>query len=267
MPELAEVEYYRKIWNPGLGSKITRVHIHPTARVFRGEPVTAFATALEGAIYKESTTHGKNMLFQFSRSIWLGGHLGMSGEMRVEPASHAPGKHDHLVLYTKQHALILTDPRMFGRWRIHEGKTPPPWWQELPPQVLSDGFTLARLREALSRHARQPLKAFLLDQAWFPGVGNWMADEILWRLKWHPARLVGGIKPAEATRLRKAIQDISQGAMDIIGKDWSDPPADKWLMTHRWRDGGFCPRCKEPLHREELRGRTCCWCLKCQPPA
>ncbi len=264
MPELAEVEYYRKIWNAGIGKKITRVHVHPSARVFRGEPVAAFATALEGSTYKASTTHGKNMLFQFTRSIWLGGHLGMSGEMTLAGADYAPGKHDHLVLFTTKHALILTDPRMFGRWRIHQSKQPPPWWSELPPAVLSAEFTTARLAEALQRHARQPLKALLLDQTWFPGIGNWMADEILWRLKWHPARAAGGIKKAGITQLHQAVQDISRSALEIIGTDWSDPPAETWLITHRWRDGGFCPRCKGPLHREDLRGRTCCWCPKCQ---
>ncbi len=264
MPELAEVEFYRKIWSPALGKKLVRVHVHPHARVFRGEPVAAFTTALEGCIYRASQTHGKQMLFQFSRSIWLGGHLGMSGEMKLGPPDYTPAKHDHLVLYTRQHALILTDPRMFGRWRIHEGKTPPPWWTELPPQVLDAAFTTERLTSALTRHARVPLKALLLDQAWFPGIGNWMADEVLWRLQWPPTRLPGSLRRPAIAKLHAALQSICQSALEIIGTDWSDPPAETWLITHRWRDGGNCPRCQTALQRAELRGRTCCWCPRCQ---
>ena len=263
MPELAEVEYYRKIWNPGLRQKILRVHVHPTARVYRGEPVEAFARALEGTQFLDSFTHGKNMLFSFSRGIWIGGHLGMTGEMIVSDASHAPAKHDHLVLFQKERALVFRDPRMFGRLRIHEGKTPPAWWEELPPGVLTDGFTAARVTEALTRHGKSPMKALLLDQSWFPGIGNWMADEILWRLKWHPARLAGQVPKRSIAPLRQTIQQVSQQAMDTIGQTWADPP-DTWLFNHRWKDGGHCPRCRTPLIREDLRGRTCCWCPKCQ---
>jgi formamidopyrimidine-DNA glycosylase len=52
--------------------------------------------------------------------------------------------------------------------------------------------------------------------------------------------------------------------MQTIAVDWSDPPA-SWLMRHRWKDGGKCPRCGADLVRETLRGRTACWCSLCQP--
>jgi formamidopyrimidine-DNA glycosylase len=53
--------------------------------------------------------------------------------------------------------------------------------------------------------------------------------------------------------------------MRVIGTDWGDL-SDAWLMNHRWRDGGICPRrgCRTGLVREDLRGRTTCWCPKCQ---
>ena len=69
---------------------------------------------------------------------------------------------------------------------------------------------------------------------------------------------LAGIAP-----LRQTIQQVSQQAMETIGETWADPP-DTWLFNHRWKDGGHCPRCRTPLIREDLRGRTCCWCPKCQ---
>ena len=263
MPELAEVEYYRKIWDPGLGSKILRVHLHPRARVFRGEPAESLPAALTGATFQASHAHGKQMLFAFSRRIWLGGHLGMSGEMLCLPPDHAPGKHDHLILFTRTAALTFRDPRMFGRLRIHEGKSPPAWWSDMPPAAGSSNFTPAQVRTALTRHPRLPLKTLLLDQRYFPGIGNWMADEILWQLRGAPATPAGSLPPSAHTHLHRTLQKISRHALATIGQTWADPPA-SWLFLHRWRDGGHCPRCSTPLTRADLLGRTCCWCPDCQ---
>ena len=263
MPELAEVAYYAAQWNPGLSQKILRVHTGPKPRFFRNTHSSAFA-ALAGTTYRHARTHGKNMLFEFSGGLWLSGHLGMTGELLTGPPEHPPTAHDHLVLYTKSIALIFRDFRMFGSVRLDESpSTPPAAWQSLPPEILSPQFTTARVAGALQRHARSPLKAFLLDQAWFPGVGNWMADEVCYQLQLNPATPSGTVDPAA---LRKVLRAICQKSMKTIAVDWSDPPA-TWLMPYRWKDGGLCPdkNCGTALVRETLRGRTACWCPVCQP--
>ena len=265
MPELAEVAYYTTQWNPGLGQKIQRVHTGPKPRFFRQTHASAFA-ALAGTTYRSTRTHGKNMLFEFSGDLWLGGHLGMTGELLTGPSDHAPSAHDHLVLYTTTAALIFRDFRMFGCVSLEESKAgPPPSWEALPPEILSPGFSTARVREALQRHARSPIKAFLLDQAWFPGIGNWMADEACYQLHLHPATSSGTV---DAAALRRVLRAICQKSMKTIAIDWSDPPV-SWLMQHRWKEGGLCPakKCRTPLVRETLRGRTACWCPACQPAA
>lgn len=261
MPELAEVAYYARRWDAALHKRILRVHVHPQARVFRGGHAGQMAQALTGAEYREPLTHGKQMLFTFSGGVWLGGHLGMTGELLAEPPDYAPQKHDHLVLFTADAALVYRDPRMFGLWRLDKGMEPPSWWQSLPPEILAKTFTAAHVAGFLRRHARSPLKALLLDQSGFPGIGNWMADEAVWQLRLHPATAAG---LADAAALRRVLQSITRTALRSIGRDWSDPPA-TWLFRHRWKAGGNCPRCRTLLARETLRGRTACWCPQCQP--
>src|SRR5262245_15590976 len=180
MPELAEVEFFRRKWSAGRGQVVRRVDLHPGKRPFRGTDTTALRRWLKGRRLIESETHGKRMLFRFSGESWLGIHLGMTGELRVEPPGFRAGPHDHLVLRQKHHTLVFSDPRQFGRIRFHRGIEPPAWWRDLPPALTSSAFTLPRMRDYLARHARAPIKAVLLAQAGFPGVGNWMADEILW---------------------------------------------------------------------------------------
>ncbi len=265
MPELAEVAYYVAQWNPGLGQKIHRIHTGPKPRFFRRSlgHATAFQI-LTGTTYRAARTHGKNMLFEFSSGLWLTGHLGMTGELLTAPSSHLPTAHDHLILYTKTLALIFRDFRMFGSVCLDESKTgPPASWLAQPPEILSPAFTTARVTLALQRHPRSPIKALLLDQAWFPGIGNWMADEACYQLRLHPATPALQVPPAA---LYKTLRAIALTSLKTIAIDWSDPPA-TWLMTHRWKDGGHCPqkKCRAPLTRATLRGRTACWCPACQP--
>lgn len=262
MPELAEVEYFRKQWDPGLDKIVQRVAWHPKARIFRGIDPKAFEKTLTGAKLRSSIAHGKQMLFRFDRAS-LGIHLGMTGKMLTAAPDHSPGKHDHLVLFQKQQALVFSDFRLFGRALFHEGADEPAWWTERPPDVLSPEFTKSAVAAFLARRKGVPIKAALLMQEQFPGIGNWMADEILWRAKILPSKRCGTLSEQIVNILWKETREVSRQALRIIGTDFSDPP-DSWLFLHRWEKGGNCPHCGLELHRAQVGGRTTCWCPHCQ---
>ncbi len=267
MPELAEVEFYRKQWDPGLGETVSAVEVHPAARIFREAPAKAVQRGLKGRRFTGSRAHGKQLLFEFSDGAWLGLHLGMSGELTIMDEDAAPAKHDHLVLRLPGLALVFRDPRMFGKVSLDlttDGE-PPEWWRTLPPQPLDEGYTKEKVRDFLRRFPKTPLKTLLLDQRGFPGIGNWMADEVCWQMRLSPQTPAASLDQVQAAALWITIRKVSAAAMETIGVDWSDPP-DSWLMNHRWKDGGHCPRrnCRSPLVREDLRGRTTCWCPRCQ---
>ncbi|MEO0447124.1 MAG: DNA-formamidopyrimidine glycosylase family protein [Verrucomicrobiota bacterium] len=272
MPELAEVEYYRKQWLPGLGETINQVHRHPKARVFRHcRPRLPFSQWLEGTTFGEAEAHGKHLLFRFDRPasfpIWLGIHLGMTGRLLcLEHPAHSPEKHDHLVLQLNKHALTFQDSRMFGWVRLDCGPDTPDWWSALPPSLFSESFADDAFRHRLDRRSNSRLKPLLLDQSLFPGIGNWMADEVLWRSRLSPQSRLAALSSAEKDSLLQQTTSVGRDALRIIGKTWDDPPAD-WLFPHRWKDGGHCPRppCRAALQRAPIQGRTSCWCPVCQP--
>jgi formamidopyrimidine-DNA glycosylase len=264
MPELAEVEFHRKRWSPGLGQTVGRVSLHPDKRVLRGVRADELADRLAGSRLAESFAHGKQMLFRFAGGGWLGVHLGMTGELRTEPWDFTPGKHDHLVLHQARRSLVFADPRLFGRILFQAGEAAPEWWTSLPPGLLAPEFTVERVDGILRRRAKAPIKAVLLMQPFFPGIGNWMADEILWRIRVAPQTPAGQLAGTNAAALRREIQWVAAAALATIGETYADPPA-TWLFPHRWRDGGHCPRCGGRLGREEVGGRTTAWCPECQP--
>lgn len=267
MPELAEVEYYRKRWDfAARGARVRKVSLHPHAKVFRGLDPAILINALTGAKFTSSEKAAKQILVRFGDAKWLGIHLGMSGELSVHDIGTPATKHDHLVLETNRNLLVFSDPRMFGRIQFHVGSTAPKWWDTIAPAILSNEFTVTCVGDFLRRRSRTPIKAVLLMQEQFPGIGNWMADEILWRAGIHPKRLAGSLTVAEIQILWRECRRVCRQALEkIAGKDDDLPPdlniniPETWLFRHRWKTGGRCPLTGGPLIREEVGGRTTCW--------
>ena len=258
MPELAEVAYACSKWNPGINKKIVGVIIQPDSRVYRKFDSKKFENFLLGKTLLASECHGKQMLFTFSEMIFLGIHLGMTGDLELKPKNYQKEKHDAIVIQQAKHCLVFRDPRQFGRLRIHSGKTHPNWWTNLSPSVIEKNFTAEILHTATVKHRKKLLKALLLDQRYFPGLGNWMVDEILWRAKLKPSRLSGTLTKLEIKKLFKQIKFVAKGAMNSVGIFGGDPPKN-WLFHRRWKDGQLCPKTKTPLLRENIGGRTTCW--------
>ncbi len=267
MPELAEVEFYRRRWQRAAeGAIVVAVEASGRRPYFRGASAGQLRRALSGARLGPSSAAAKQMLFRFGDQIWLGIHLGMTGQLRVEPPTYVRRRHDHLVLRTARQALVLHDPRRFGRVDFHRGPRPPDWWSDLAPAILSADFDPGAVAQFLRRRAGSPLKAVLLMQERFPGIGNWMADEILWRAALHPGRRAGSLNPAEVQTLWRECRRVCRMALRAVAGGAGPPPATlnigipkSWLFHHRWTAGGRCPRTGVRLARATIGGRTTCW--------
>lgn len=263
MPELAEVQWYRKQWDVGLGEAIVDLALHARKRIFRETDTRALRSSLVGQKLLRSTTRGKRMLFQFSGDTWLGIHLGMTGTLRVEPPNYRAKKHDHLVLYQTRRALVFRDSRQFGRVRFHHGSNQPDWWRSDVPEIISPQFNREFVNQFLDRHRRAPIKAVLLLQNGFSGIGNWMADEILWRAKILPSRPAGKLSAGKRAAFLRETKFVAKKALLTLGRDYTDPPR-TWLIHQRWKSKGVCPIHRTPLRRATIGGRTTAWCPRCQ---
>jgi formamidopyrimidine-DNA glycosylase len=263
MPELAEVEWFRKQWNAGLGDEIVDLSLHAGKYVFRGTNTRALRENLFGERLLRSTRHGKQILFEFSGDNWLAVHLGMTGKTHAEAPDFRPGTHDHLVLYQRNRALVFTDPRQLGHLRFHHGSDKPLWWKRRAPEIDSRGFDQKFVDQFFDRHRQAPIKGVLLMQHGFPGIGNWMADEILWRAKVSPPKRTGKLSARERAAIFRAARFVVKKSLQTLGKDFSDPPKN-WLIHQKWKRGGICPRHRTPLHRATIAGRTTAWCRRCQ---
>ena len=263
MPELAEVAFYCSQWRPGFNRTIRSVKLNDKVRCFRDVSTRQLSLKLKGNRLTGSRTHGKRMLFQLRNSTWLGVHLGMTGSLAFRKEEGAIETHDHLVLGVENGWLVFNDPRQFGKVELYVSKGLPEFWENLPREMESAPFDFGYFESILHRRGRSPLKSLLLDQSLFPGVGNWMADEVLWRARVRPNRSARSLERSELKALFRSLKFVCRGAMKYIATDFSDPPK-SWLFTHRWKPGGRCPKTGVELERTQIGGRTTCWSAEWQ---
>ena len=92
-----------------------------------------------------------------------------------------------------------------------------------------------------------------MDQHRIAGIGNLLADEILWRARIHPAQAVGGLTTTEESRLLRASRDAIRAALRDGGVHALT------IIPHR-HQGGICPRDHAPMRTGAVDGRTSWWC-------
>lgn len=269
VPELVEVEAYRRLAEEtALGRPVAAVDAPDAWILKRGLTAAAATAALEGRAFLSARRRGKLLLLETGPLVpagaggdgpVLGVRFGMTGRLLVDDR---PGV-DQL-LYSSQRRetawerfalrfadggrMVLLDPRRLGGIELDPDES------RLGPDART--VTPGDLRRLLAG-SRAPLKARLMDQARIAGIGNLLADEILWRAGLAPTREAGSLRPAEVrrlhARLRASVEDLIERGGSHTGN----------LMPSRLA-GGLCPRDGTPLVRTTVGGRSSWWCPRHQ---
>ncbi len=100
---------------------------------------------------------------------------------------------------------------------------------------------------------RAPLKARLLDQSRIAGIGNLLADEVLWQARISPQRRTGDLEAEELDELRRVLRRAIRDATRHGGVHTGE------IIKHRG-PGQHCPRCGSEMTRASVGGRTTWWC-------
>jgi formamidopyrimidine-DNA glycosylase len=276
MPELPEVETVARGLQLGIaGRRILTVTLGKTD--FIDEPAL-LERELPGQRIRAVERYGKFLLLRLENGGEDGTpkaesallvHLGMTGLLMPRLVSEPQAKHTHVVMLLDDgRELRYIDARRFGRMAYLAGERLQAELRRFGADPLESG--LEEFAQTIQgRRAR--VKALLLDQRVLRGVGNIYADESLWKAKIHPAHLGARLKRAQVEKLYRALQEILQKAIALRGSSISDfldaegLPGD-YQRHHRVydREGKACARCKTPIRRIIVAGRSSYFCPNCQ---
>jgi formamidopyrimidine-DNA glycosylase len=287
MPELPEVEVVRAgLARHVVGATITSVevlHPRPVRRDPRGP--AGFAAALGGRRIEDARRRGKYLWLPLDNGDALLGHLGMSGQLLVQPRDSEPERHLRVRIgleggpgttglrQAQSKDLRFVDQRMFGGLSVSAGGA------ELPPEIahiardpldpeFDDVAFVARVRRRSSGIKRQ-----LLDQNLISGVGNIYADEALWRARLHGERAGEKLTGRQVRELLAHARDVMNEALGQGGTSFDalyvnvngeSGYFDRSLHAYG-REGEPCDRCGAPVRRVAFMNRSSYFCPVCQP--
>ncbi|MGH3385447.1 MAG: bifunctional DNA-formamidopyrimidine glycosylase/DNA-(apurinic or apyrimidinic site) lyase [Nocardioidaceae bacterium] len=276
MPELPEVEVVRR----GLAAHVVGRRI-TTAEVLESRSVRRhlagpydFAGRLAGREVTGARRRGKYLWLPLDDEDAIVAHLGMSGQLLVQPPGAEADRHLRVrVTLSDGNQLRFCDQRMFGGLMVSEGGA------ELPTEVahigrdpldpeFDQGAWLAGLRRR-----RTGIKRALLDQTLASGIGNIYADEALWQARLHFARPTETLRRSEGIRLIDAARDVMRAALseggtsfDALYVDVNGQSGyfDRSLQVYG-RESEPCARCGTPIRRDPFMNRSSYTCPRCQP--
>jgi formamidopyrimidine-DNA glycosylase len=251
VPELLEVEHYRRLAERALHRRVARVSAPDPWFLKGGLDAAGLAAAVEGRSFSAARRIGKLLLLDTGDGPTVGLRFGMTGRLIVDGTAgvddlqHASLRDepawDRAAFALDDGGLVVVrDPRRLG------GVVLDPDEEALGPDALA--LTPARLGRALAGSA-SPLKARLMDQARVAGIGNLLADEVLWRAGLDPARPAGSLDGRELRRLHRHLRATLDELLARGGSHTGD-------LGPARAPGGRCPRDGTPLVRREVGGRT-----------
>lgn len=275
MPELPEVETVRRMLDVQvLGRTVERVQ--RSSKSLRTPFRPAAARKLIGHRVESTGRHGKYLFLHFDRGLTLLSHLGMSGRWLFT----APGAeeerlpHVHATITFRDGArLRFQDPRRFGLLRLVASAR----LNEEPEIALlgPDPVAAAPDPADLARRAkgrRVAIKSFLLDQQQIAGVGNIYASEILHRVRMHPSRRAGRLRPEEWSAVARETRAVLDEAIARMGTTfsayrtiWNEPGQYGGQLRVYDRAGKPCRNCGTPIRRSVHGQRSTFFCPSCQP--
>ncbi|MEU4313629.1 bifunctional DNA-formamidopyrimidine glycosylase/DNA-(apurinic or apyrimidinic site) lyase [Nocardia sp. NPDC024068] len=287
MPELPEVEVVRRGLTQHLSGRtvesVTVTHPRSIRRHIAG--AADMAARLTGLSVAAAERRGKYLWLTFDEP---GGdpaddalvvHLGMSGQMLVQPAGAPVEKHAHIrATLDDGRELRFVDQRTFGGWvlapLVMVDETPLP---DLLAHIARDPLDPHFDDEAVVttlRAKRTEIKRVLLDQTVVSGIGNIYADEALWRSEVHGNRVAATLTRPRLRRVLAEARAVMRDALAAGGTSF-----DALYVNVNGESGYFeralavygrgdrpCPRCGAPIVREKFMNRSSYSCPRCQPP-
>ncbi|XP_006595168.1 formamidopyrimidine-DNA glycosylase isoform X3 [Glycine soja] len=246
MPELPEVEAARRAVEYNcVGKRITKCVVADDSKVIHGVSPSDFQASVLGKLIVAAHRKGKNMWLQLDSPPFPSFQFGMAGAIYIKGAAVTnykrsavkdedewPSKYSKIFIELDDGLeLSFTDKRRFAKVRLLKDPTSVPPISELGPDALFEPMTLEKFTESLHKKKTE-IKALLLDQSFISGIGNWVADEVLYQARIHPRQVASSLSNESCSNLSKCIKEVIHLAVEVDA-DCSRFPLE-WLFHFRW---------------------------------
>ncbi|KAJ8755130.1 hypothetical protein K2173_018928 [Erythroxylum novogranatense] len=250
MPELPEVEAARRaIEQNCLGKRIKKAIVANDSKVIDGVSPSDFEAALVGKTLISALRKGKNLWLQLDSPPFPTFQFGMAGAIYIKGVAVTqykrsavkdndewPSKYSKIFIELDDGLeLSFTDKRRFAKVRLLQDPTSVPPISELGPDALLELMTADEFYESL-RKKKIAIKALLLDQSFISGIGNWVADEVLYQARIHPLQIASSMSKESCVTLRDCIKEVIEKAVEV-GADSSQYP-NNWIFHFREKKPG-----------------------------
>lgn len=233
MPELPEVERGRRLAERHLaGKRIKSVRTVADEIVYQGVSPRQFAVRLRGQSVRAVHRRGKYIWMELDGPPFPLFHFGMTGSFRVYRDPHERPRFWKVEIVTEDRTfLAMPNARRLGRIRLVDDPLRDPPVCQLGFDPLLDLPPTAWLEQALAKR-KSAIKAVLLNQSFAAGVGNWIADEVLYQARIDPRRRASDLRREEIVRLRRKLRDVVRKAVAVDADKNRFPRS--WLFHARW---------------------------------
>jgi formamidopyrimidine-DNA glycosylase len=269
MPELPEVETIaRDLRSALLNQRVLEARFLNT--LIREQGSFRSADILNNKTLHSISRRGKNLIFHFSDDLAMICHLKMTGRLLLRNLESRQDKHLHFYIQFEKSLLNFYDVRKFGRICILKEKdiANHPRLHKLGPEPRA--ISIDEFMKVIKKR-NKAIKLVLLDQEVIAGIGNIYADESLYEAGIKPSIKSSKVPTAKLKKLHKAINDVLELAISKRGSSIDDyldgfGQAGEFqkIIKVYGRTGEACKKCKTPIKRIVLGGRSTHYCPKCQ---
>ncbi|WP_181305236.1 DNA-formamidopyrimidine glycosylase [Rufibacter sp. XAAS-G3-1] len=270
MPELPEVETYRRfIDETSLYQPIAEIEVQDPKRQLQVD-LDDFRRALLGNQFTGTNRIGKQLFLLTANGPMVTMHFGMTGDVAFYRAEADTPRFARAVFHFQSgFRFAFVDSRKFGRIGLTPSVEAFRQQKKLGPDALT--LSTEELTQGLAKK-KSAIKPLLLDQRIAPGVGNWIADEVLFQAQLEPERSALSLLPAEIDRLATSIREVLETAIaaEAIYRDF---PSHYLIHAREWDEAPVattpnahlnCPRCQRLIQKKYVGGRATYFCPHCQ---
>lgn len=250
MPELPEVHEYKVYLDSTcLHKKITGFDCRDN-RLLK-KPSSDFDKYLVGEELINIKRIGKYLFVETTGGKILLIHFGMTGRPRYYKAEEDRPKFGHIVLtFENGFHFAFENKRKLGRWDLIDSIEDYKKERELSDDARD--LSLEDFKASLATR-KTHIKKVIQDQNVAAGIGNWMADEILYQARLHPKKKVDEMSEQDIEDVFEAMKKVIEVAIENDAH-YSDFPED--FLMHFREEGAKCYHTGVAIQKIKLGGRA-----------